>query len=703
MVNDKPKKTAREKGKDFILWAGLVMLMVGAVSASLSSGDVDTLCEHDDNMLVRYAGKWICKEVYWNNNTHVKVIGGLPAEYSNFTFKDMELWYELEDFTDSSGNGIQASCNLIGEKALEFSGTDEYVAIVDNSNFTFGNGTGDRPFSVSGWVKTSVIGKVVIMGKGSDVTGDHEWTLYTDGNGKMSFVMWDQANGISQYVRIGRLYSTPITNDTWYHVVGTYDGSSDVSGIKVYLDGVRVDDTNTVSGNYTGMNANGSNITMGGTFQHKYLTGILEEVAIYDTNLSQTQIDNLYNSGIGYIHDGTEDNIIDGWHFDETAGLIAPSIKTTNDGTLTNMEESDWGSDSNCPASVGGEIGNAMKFDGTSDYLTDSTGLDFSGGGSFAFWVNANTTSGNTQLIASRDTGNHRIGLDLNNGELRTHYYDGSYYQKSTTGTINPNTWYHVIVAYEPGAMNLYLDGVAQGGGNKGSNPASVSFTIGAYHFVTFSKHFNGTIDDFMVFNTTLNQTHATQLYDKTFHSNRSSVLTTGATSGTTENSSIGILTQLNVTVNNTFTTNRAGIGTTTPTYPLQVMGTSGLTNDSISIYAEGNISASGYITRTSIWEDSYGDVWDYIRPKEQLRTGLSQDIRHDLMSPNVIMSKITYLSGYDTQDVIIDGVFHGTIDIPVYTTKEVEGVLLDDLLAKHEQAIWELKQEIETLKGGAK
>jgi len=54
------------------------------------------------------------------------------------------------------------------------------------------------------------------------------------------------------------------------------------------------------------------------------------------------------------------------------------------------------------------------------------------------------------------------------------------------------------------------------------------------------------------------------------------------------------------------------GIGDSTPNYPLQVLGGSE-TTDSVSIYAENNISASGFITRTSVF-DTTKLTTDYIK-----------------------------------------------------------------------------------------
>ncbi len=185
------------------------------------------------------------------------------------------------------------------------------------------------------------------------------------------------------------------------------------------------------------------------------------------------------------------------------------------------------------------------------------------------------------------------------------------------------------------------------------------------------------------------------------------------------------------------------GIGTASPTYPLTVVGNV----STISIWSDGNISASGYITRTSIWDEKYGSVWDFIKPSSDLI--VDGKIQHDLMSPNVIDmpfdrkvgSHIEYydveeITSYknETNDIITqeencDDVFSielnateeictmqnvttkQTVEVPVYenVTYEnivddyeeqiVEGVLIDDILATHTQALWELKQENDLLK----
>jgi len=68
--------------------------------------------------------------------------------------------------------------------------------------------------------------------------------------------------------------------------------------------------------------------------------------------------------------------------------------------------------------------------------------------------------------------------------------------------------------------------------------------------------------------------------------------------------------------INDVVFSNNVGIGTTSPLYPLQVNGTS----SGISIFSEGNVSATGYNTRTSVFDKSK-NVWDYIKDADYYLT----------------------------------------------------------------------------------
>ena len=55
------------------------------------------------------------------------------------------------------------------------------------------------------------------------------------------------------------------------------------------------------------------------------------------------------------------------------------------------------------------------------------------------------------------------------------------------------------------------------------------------------------------------------------------------------------------------------GINTSTPSFPLEVHGNG---SDTVTIWASGNVSATGFITRTSVYNPARGSVWNWIRDK---------------------------------------------------------------------------------------
>ena len=64
--------------------------------------------------------------------------------------------------------------------------------------------------------------------------------------------------------------------------------------------------------------------------------------------------------------------------------------------------------------------------------------------------------------------------------------------------------------------------------------------------------------------------------------------------------------------------TGNVGIGTTSPSYPLEV---NNMSSDGISIYALGNISATGYITRTDVYDTSKnGKAIDKIKDESKYK-----------------------------------------------------------------------------------
>ncbi|MBK9040729.1 MAG: hypothetical protein IPL83_16520 [Bdellovibrionales bacterium] len=97
--------------------------------------------------------------------------------------------------------------------------------------------------------------------------------------------------------RIGRLYNTALVVGTWHHVVMTYSGSETNAGIQLYLNGVRVDDTNDSAGVYTG-NRYCVDFTIGRQLGGANLgfKGFIDEPAVYTGELNLNRILAHYNA-----------------------------------------------------------------------------------------------------------------------------------------------------------------------------------------------------------------------------------------------------------------------------------------------------------------------------------------------------------------------------------------------------------------------
>ena len=140
----------------------------------------------------------------------------------------------------------------------------------------------------------------------------------------------------------------------------------------------------------------------------------------------------------------------------------------------------------------------------------------------------------------------------------------------------------------------------------------------------------------------------------------------------------------------------RIGIGTNLPLFPLDVnMNVSG-----ISIYATGNISATDYITRTSVYDKSKGKALDYIKDADELTTlgkidhkkfyGFVEYDKTDLSRPVLTLKSYVEYNETSKKNVTI---FYNETSYP-YTIKE-SGVSLGREISILRQSIYELKTEL--------
>ena len=211
----------------------------------------------------------------------------------------------------------QGSTYCVSGNCLEFAGNDttnNYVSVSDNIAL---NPT--SAITMEAWVKQTGGGNVqtldgIFMGKGSN-----EY-YYLDA--KLTYIMMSLVIGTSPGTQ--RQFSTPVGSfslNQWYHVVGTYDGTT----AQIYINGV----SQLSSSTYTGaLNPQANAFTLGkfsgGGYSFK---GLLDEVRVYNKNLTISQIQENYLAGLNKL---LANNGISGDEYNQRVTSLHQSLAAAN-------------------------------------------------------------------------------------------------------------------------------------------------------------------------------------------------------------------------------------------------------------------------------------------------------------------------------------------------------------------------------------
>ena len=242
----------------------------------------------------------------------------LPAPVLNYHF-DEDYWSgTTDDVLDSSGNSLHgtakngADTSHIGQinNSGSFNGSNQYVDAGDILNDVFGRN--HSSFTITAWLKADTLSNAktnhhtsnTFIAKASDYYNDNlEIGVNTDGT--LHFYLdtkWNGNNGADTYKNFGN--TGDISIGSWHFVAISYDGST----VKAYIDDKIYTDSNTWnrgSGNID--KASGSPFSIGASLHvNNYFDGNIDEVKVFDTALSDTDIQEIYtNESAGNNYNGT--------------------------------------------------------------------------------------------------------------------------------------------------------------------------------------------------------------------------------------------------------------------------------------------------------------------------------------------------------------------------------------------------------------
>ena len=138
-------------------------------------------------------------------------------------------------------------------RTLNFNASGDFFDFSDSDELSFGNGAGtDSAFSIVCYMNPNAITSTTILSKARFQTGfiRLEYEFGFDSSSRLRGVLYNSGNS---GIKIGRYYNSDISSDVgnWHLYTMTYSGSKAASGISLYRDETKVDDTNETGGTYT--------------------------------------------------------------------------------------------------------------------------------------------------------------------------------------------------------------------------------------------------------------------------------------------------------------------------------------------------------------------------------------------------------------------------------------------------------------------
>jgi hypothetical protein len=424
---------------------------------------------------------------------------------------------------DSDGTGAFFE-NLWG---AGFDGNNDCLATYDlqkGGSSAFTSSTDD--VSMSGWVKlNSFLNDAGLFGFGRTQNGA------AMNSGSVANIATYTNGSIYMHIN-GSAFNVPGTLNTgeWYHIAFTHNSTSG-AGI-VYLNGNQVH-TYTKVGN--GYHTNLSAYIGVGRWAYAFSDADIDDVAIWNSVLSPSDITSIYNSGVP--SDLAPLNPVGYWRMGDHSNDSA-----TSSGNIATITDSSGNGNDAIQATASKQPSfaaldplsrNYLQFDGSYQYLkgTPTSSTDVYGVSAFVF-LDSDITPTTSPAVISSVSNNAIFGLggDIAGAvpnEIIIVYPAAAYAYADPNGSI-PRGWHHLMMAWSPTSQtnsgspgyDIYLDGNIVGNvintqwGSPGliTMASNMPFYLGSRGGGAYM--WSGLVDEVAVFGTQLTSSDITSIYN---------------------------------------------------------------------------------------------------------------------------------------------------------------------------------------------
>jgi hypothetical protein len=391
---------------------------------------------------------------------------------------------------------------------MDFDGTNDKIEFGDVNNFERTNS-----FSGSCWVfYEGVTGASQYIISKHNSSNNKGYQFYLNSVGSLNFIIGPGPGGAVMQVAAGIQQA-----NTWNHFVFTYDGSSLRTGINIYVNGVIQTPFYAGASSITGTIKDASipfQISGRSGTSANGVNGKIDQVSIFDYELSSSQVSTLYGGGTAVTNPMT---------------LSPKPIAYYQLGDQSVDNGANYLVPNNSLSGSEGFSPYALSLDGVNDYLDANRTVASNLGFSVSAWINPTsyaTVMLGTRNLSSASTSN---GFTMNinsSGNLfgRIFTETSNIIQVQTGSTISLNNWSHVAMTYDSSTktLKLYLNG-AQAGSIVGTDPSVASIAdldIGRASVGTFYDYFVGKLSNVALWDTDLSSTEVTEIYNQGVPSN---------------------------------------------------------------------------------------------------------------------------------------------------------------------------------------
>ncbi|QQR77586.1 MAG: hypothetical protein IPJ67_00310 [Candidatus Moraniibacteriota bacterium] len=342
-------------------------------------------------------------------------------------------------------------------------------------------------------------------------------------------------NGSSDSISLGNVYNGVKTVSFWAKPNSTTQPFIDLNGTAtinmtsstvaannftsptIYVDGTATSTFPNTNWHHitvtTGTSINASAAYLG-KIASSYFGGILDDLRFYSTELSATQVADLYRSSgakqtINFGMEGTlTDGLVGHWTMDgndviwgDSSSEVKDRSGNGNDGDAVGLTAS---------SAVIGKLGQGLSFDGTSDEIS-VLGPTITNTHSFVAWIKPSGNLGGYNSLVESDTTFIGVYLQDSSSSQCSFVQTLNFYYSSTSHCSNTeitdDIWTHVAVINNAGSVTFYVNGAPAGTAT--SAPGYTAGMIGNGN----STSFKGSLDDVRMYNRALSVTEVTNLY----------------------------------------------------------------------------------------------------------------------------------------------------------------------------------------------